>query len=66
MNTARRHGPRPVRLSPVVDLTPEQRRLALALRREAVDPHVRLRFLTLGVLLMAASGIGYVLGWASK
>lgn len=62
MSTAMRHGPRPVRLSPVADLTPEQRRLALVLKREAVDPCVRLRFVTLGVLLAVASGVGFVLG----
>lgn len=51
-----------VRLSPVVDLTPRQRRMAMALRREAIDPRVRLRFVTLGVLLAVASGVGFVCG----
>lgn len=64
MNPARHL--RPVRLSPVCDVTPEQRRIALALKREAVDPHVRLRFLTLGALLMVASGVGYLCGFLSR
>lgn len=62
MTPARRRGPIPLRLSPATDLTPERRMMVVAMRQEAVSPTVRLRFLTLGALLLVASGVGFVLG----
>ncbi len=56
--------PRPylVRLSPVADLSPTQRMMAVALSREARKPTVRLSFSQLAGLLLFASLVGLAAG----
>jgi hypothetical protein len=64
MNTATQRAPLLVRHHP--DLTATQRVIYLALSQERKQPTVRLRFATLGMLLLIASvcslGAGYYLG----
>jgi hypothetical protein len=56
-------GPRLVRLSPIADLSPEQRRMALALRKEAARPTVRLSLSQLCGLLLFVSVVGLATGF---
>ena len=58
---AQRKGP--LRLGRAPDLTSGQRALYLALRHEATRPTVRLRFRTLGLLLMVSSVVGCAAGY---
>lgn len=62
---AARPARRLVRLSPA-DLSPEQRLIHLALRREARRPTLRLSYGGLVGLLFVASAFGLVVGWGLR
>ena len=51
-----------VRLSPVADLEPHQRRMVLAMRKEATAPTLRLSYRRLGIALLAAFVAGWLVG----